>query len=151
MRLRVVLCTEVDVMLPFLYLYTLLSTIGIDGHSTAAQNCFRWVLPLLFILQACVYMLWTRLISVLDVVISPMNPYQPIPIHILSSAVFQSRILIYAGSCWLEEFKLLQTSKNSQVCSSSLIHITSSWCLVDQLTHPTSTRWFIAASKLFVS
>ena len=27
-----------------------------------------------------------------------MNPYQPIPFHILSFAVFQSRILIYAGS-----------------------------------------------------
>ena len=35
-----------------------------------------------------------RLISVEDVVITPMNPYQPIPFHILSS----SRILIYAGS-----------------------------------------------------
>ena len=40
----------------------------------------------------------TRLISVVDVVIRPMNPYQPIPFHILSFAVFQSRILIYAGS-----------------------------------------------------
>ena len=39
-----------------------------------------------------------RLISVVDVVITPMNPYQPIPFHILSFAVFQSRILIYAGS-----------------------------------------------------
>ena len=27
-----------------------------------------------------------------------MNPYQPIPLHILSFAVLQSRILIYAGS-----------------------------------------------------
>ena len=36
-------------------------------------------------------------ISVEDVV-GPMNPYQPIPFHILSFAVFQSRILIYAGS-----------------------------------------------------
>ena len=40
----------------------------------------------------------SRLISVVDVVITPMNPYQPIPFHILSFAVFQSRILIYAGS-----------------------------------------------------
>ena len=40
----------------------------------------------------------TRLISVVDVVITPMNPYQPIPFHILSFAVFQSRILIYAWS-----------------------------------------------------
>ena len=40
----------------------------------------------------------TRLISVVDVVITPMNPYQPIPFHILSFAVFQSRILIYASS-----------------------------------------------------
>ena len=39
-----------------------------------------------------------RLISVVDVVITPMNPYQPIPFNILSFAVFQSRILIYAGS-----------------------------------------------------
>ena len=38
-----------------------------------------------------------RLISVVDVV-GPMNPYQPIPFHILSLAVFQSRILIDAGS-----------------------------------------------------
>ena len=37
-----------------------------------------------------------RLISVVDVV-GAMNPYQPIPFHILSFAVFQSRILIYAG------------------------------------------------------
>ena len=40
----------------------------------------------------------STLISVVDVVIIPMNPYQPIPFHILSFAVFQSRILIYAGS-----------------------------------------------------
>ena len=39
----------------------------------------------------------TRLISVVDVV-GPMNPYQPIPFHILSFAVFQSRILIYLSS-----------------------------------------------------
>ena len=38
-----------------------------------------------------------RIISVVDVV-GPMNPYQPIPFHILSFAVFQSRILIHAGS-----------------------------------------------------
>ena len=38
-----------------------------------------------------------RLISVVDVV-GPMNPYQLIPFHILSLAVFQFRILIYAGS-----------------------------------------------------
>ena len=42
-------------------------------------------------------MLAQHLISVVDVV-GPMNPYQPIPFHILSFAVFQSRILIYAGS-----------------------------------------------------
>ena len=36
-------------------------------------------------------------ISVVDVV-GPMNPYQPIPFHILSFAVVQSRILIYADS-----------------------------------------------------
>ena len=39
----------------------------------------------------------SRLISVVDAV-GPMNPYQPIPFHILSFAVFQSRILIYASS-----------------------------------------------------
>ena len=39
----------------------------------------------------------SRLISVVDVV-GPMNPYRTIPFHILSLAVFQSRILIYAGS-----------------------------------------------------
>ena len=38
-----------------------------------------------------------RLQSVVDVV-GPMNPYQPIPFHILSFVVFRSRILIYAGS-----------------------------------------------------
>ena len=42
----------------------------------------------------------TRLISVVDVV-GPMNPYQPITFLILSLAVFQSRILIYAG--WREK------------------------------------------------
>ena len=46
-----------------------------------------------------------RLISVVDVVITPMNPYQLIPFHILSFAVFQSRILIYAGSNIAEEQK----------------------------------------------
>ena len=40
----------------------------------------------------------TRLISVVDVVMTPMNPYQSIPFHLLSFAVFQSRILIYACS-----------------------------------------------------
>ena len=33
---------------------------------------------------------YVRLISVVDVVITPMNPYQPIPFHILSIAIFQS-------------------------------------------------------------
>ena len=54
-----------------------------------------------------------RLISVVDVVITPMNPYQPIPFHILSFTVFQSRILIYAGSNIYEiaeEEKVLQFS-----------------------------------------
>ena len=46
----------------------------------------------------CIGLLKPRLISVIDVVITPMNPYQPIPFHILSFAVFQSRTLIYAGS-----------------------------------------------------
>ena len=46
----------------------------------------------------------SRLISVVDVV-GPMNPYQPIPFHILSFAVFQSRILIYAGSNEIVEEK----------------------------------------------
>ena len=47
----------------------------------------------------CVYITFPRLISVVDVV-GPVNPYQPIPFHMLSLAlaVFQSRILIYAGS-----------------------------------------------------
>ena len=48
----------------------------------------------------------TRLIPVVVVVITLMNPYQPIPFHILSSAVFQSRILIYAGSNISEEEKV---------------------------------------------
>ena len=45
----------------------------------------------------CVCHVVIRLISVVDVV-GHMNPYQPIPFHILSLAVFQSRILIHAGS-----------------------------------------------------
>ena len=49
-----------------------------------------------------------RLISVVDVVITPMNPYQPIPFHILSFAVFQSRILIYAGSNIYQKKKYLR-------------------------------------------
>ena len=40
----------------------------------------------------------SRLISVVDVVITPMNLYRPVPFHVKSFAVFQSRILIYAGS-----------------------------------------------------
>ena len=44
------------------------------------------------------YNYFNRLISVVDVVIPPMNPYQPILFHILSFAVFQSRILIHEGS-----------------------------------------------------
>ena len=47
-----------------------------------------------------------RLISVVDVV-GPMNPYQPIPFHILSFAVFQSRILIYADEI-AEEKKVFE-------------------------------------------
>ena len=47
-----------------------------------------------------------------------MNPYQPIPFHILSFAVFQSRILIYASSTShdeiaeeeLEDLKVLRRS-----------------------------------------
>ena len=44
-----------------------------------------------------------RLISVVDVVITPMNPYQPVRFHISSFAVFQSRILIYADEIAEEE------------------------------------------------
>ena len=44
-----------------------------------------------------------RLISVVDVVTTPMNPYQPIPFHILTFAVFQSRIVFYVGSNIEEE------------------------------------------------
>ena len=40
-----------------------------------------------------------RLTSVVDIEIAPMNPYQPLPLHILSYMLtFQSRILIYADS-----------------------------------------------------
>ena len=40
-----------------------------------------------------------RLISVVDVDINPLNPYQPLPFQILSFAnIFQSKILLYAGS-----------------------------------------------------
>ena len=47
--------------------------------------------------------LYARLKSVVDVAITPRNPYQTIPFHILSFAVFQSRILIYAGSNIFDE------------------------------------------------
>ena len=61
------------------------------------------------------YNIETRLISlsVVDVV-GPMNPYQPIPFHILSFAVFQSRILIYAGSSdeIAEEKKVFERNMN---------------------------------------
>ena len=50
------------------------------------------------IIQHYTFSGYCRLISVVDVVITPMNPYQPIPFHILSFAVFQSIILIYASS-----------------------------------------------------
>ena len=56
-----------------------------------------FALSMVFTVNDC-SRLCVRLISVVDVVITPMNPYQPIPFHILSFAVFQSRILIYAGS-----------------------------------------------------
>ena len=45
----------------------------------------------------CHVSLVVKYISVVDVV-GPMNPYQPIPFNILSFAIFQSRIIIYAGS-----------------------------------------------------
>ena len=64
-----------------------------------------------------VFKLVHRLISVVDVV-GPMNPYQPIPFHILSFAVFQSRILIYAGSNIYneiaEEKKILERNMDIQ-------------------------------------
>ena len=46
----------------------------------------------------------SRIISVVDVV-GPMNAYQPIPFHILSFAVLQSRILNYASSNEIVEEK----------------------------------------------
>ena len=58
------------------------------------------------------YCVLPRPISVV-IVVGPMNPYQPIQFHILYFAVFQSRILIYAGlnsrrekSIW-EEYEYL--------------------------------------------
>ena len=39
-----------------------------------------------------------RLISVVVVDIAAINPYQPLPLHILFLLTFQSRILIYASS-----------------------------------------------------
>ena len=45
-----------------------------------------------------------RLISVVDVDIAPMKAYQPLQFHTLSFAnIFQSRILIYAGSNLYDE------------------------------------------------
>ena len=61
-------------------------------HYEPCSNC-SLVNSLILVHNVC-----NRLISVVDVVITPMNPYQPIPFYILSFAVFQSRILIYAGS-----------------------------------------------------
>ena len=59
---------------------------------------FLWGMPKFLIFLGVNSRCWVlaRLISVVDVV-GPMNPYQPIPFHILSFAVFQSRILIYAS------------------------------------------------------
>ena len=37
-----------------------------------------------------------------------MNPYQPIPVHILSFAVIQSRVLVYAGTNLTEKEKYLR-------------------------------------------
>ena len=48
-------------------------------------------------LKSVIYIIDASTPSVVDVV-GPMNPYQPIPFHILSLAVFQSRIFVYAGS-----------------------------------------------------
>ena len=71
--------------------------------------------------QACIYKI--RLISVVDVVITPMDPYQPIPFHILSFAVFQSRILIYAGSNIAEEEKVFERKYLDLVKKSSILII----------------------------
>ena len=122
---------------------------------TVPSTCFnKRSIPVFFFSLSFIYCcVSNRLISVVDVV-GPMNPYQPIPFHILSFDVFQSRILIYTSSTsstyelyhagWRNSgYYRLQSI--SQVCSSYLIYITSSWCLVDQLTYLTSTRWFIAS------
>ena len=54
---------------------------------------------LIFLRKRDSWLLYLRLISVVDVDIIPMNPLQPLPFPILSFAyIFQSRILIYAGS-----------------------------------------------------
>ena len=54
---------------------------------------------LIFLRKGDSWLLYLRLISVLDVDITPLNPLQPLPFPILSFAyIFQSRILIYAGS-----------------------------------------------------
>ena len=68
--------------------------------------CAKKIVMLIRIRHTCVALLHkktvlsleTRLISVIDVTITPMNPHQPIPFHIISFVVFQYRILIYAGS-----------------------------------------------------
>ena len=54
-------------------------------------------------------------------VITPMNTYQPIPFHIIYSAVFQSRILIYAGSNIAEEEKVFV--KNDRCSEKASVNI----------------------------
>ena len=74
----------------------------------------------------------TRLISVVDVV-GPMNPYQPIPFHILSFAVFQSRILIYLSSTSTtnsienDAREFLLRVRSNELFSLELIRLSSLW------------------------
>ena len=64
-----------------------------------------------------------RLISVIDVVTTSMNPYQPIPYHILSSVVFQSRILIYASSEYQLHLTWARLSKSMLFSNEHLVDV----------------------------
>ena len=65
-----------------------------DGHKHHYIFFFKSVMA-----SNPLYYTIARLILVVDVNIAPMNPYQPLPFHILSTAnIFQTRILIYAAS-----------------------------------------------------
>ena len=86
--------------LVFILLYIILCLFWFHDRLDERAGCFALIIYLKS---------GDRLISVVDVV---MNPYQLIPFHILSFAVLQSRILIYAGSNIIAEEEKVFERKN---------------------------------------